>query len=97
MYGHRTFATNYLFSICSEEEEDELMPSFNIYMQILISQALEPGFLAAINEEKGTSQYHFFKQSVDVLLFSIQGWKFSDFSLISDYHKKSLYYCRPFH
>ena len=41
------------FIFFSEEEEDELMPFFNIYMQILISQALEPGFLAAINEEKG--------------------------------------------
>lgn len=54
------------FCLTSEEEDEELMPSFNIYMQILISQALEPGFLAAINEERG--QY---SPSVTIINFTL--------------------------
>ncbi len=34
--------------------EDPLVTAFNVYMQIVVSQALEPGFLSAIREEKGT-------------------------------------------
>ena len=37
----------------SANDDDPLMDSFNIYMQILISQALESGFLAAIREANG--------------------------------------------
>ena len=35
------------------KDEDPLMLSFTIYLQILISQALEPGFLSAIQNERG--------------------------------------------
>ena len=35
-------------------EDDALLTSFNVYMQIVVSQALEAGFLQAITQEKGT-------------------------------------------
>ena len=34
-------------------EDDALLTSFNVYMQIVVSQALEAGFLQAITQEKG--------------------------------------------
>jgi len=34
-------------------EEEPLMQAFNVYVQILVSQALEPGFLSAIKSEEG--------------------------------------------
>ena len=40
---------------CSEiKEDDPLVQKFTIYVQVLISQAMEPGFLRAVTEEKGT-------------------------------------------
>lgn len=44
-----------LFISRTEEkyEEHPLIDVFNVYLQIFLSQALEPGFLSAIIEEKG--------------------------------------------
>ena len=36
-----------------QEEEEPLMQAFNIIVQILISQCLEPGFLSAIQQQNG--------------------------------------------
>ena len=38
-------------------EEHPLIDVFNVYIQIFLSQALEPGFLSAIIEEKGKYIY----------------------------------------
>ena len=40
-------------------EEHPLIDVFNVYIQIFLSQALEPGFLSAIIEEKGKFIYLF--------------------------------------
>ena len=34
-------------------EEHPLVDAFNVYLQIFLSQALEPGFLSAIREADG--------------------------------------------
>ena len=48
--------TTFLCNFCRLEEKYEehpLIDVFNVYLQIFLSQALEPGFLSAIMEEKG--------------------------------------------
>ena len=34
-------------------DEDEFMKPFNVYIQTLLSEALEPGFLATIHQQDG--------------------------------------------
>lgn len=35
------------------EEDNPVLQAFNVFVQIMTSQAMEPGFLAALQEEKG--------------------------------------------
>ena len=44
-------------SLANAYEEDPLADLFNIYLQIFLSQALEPGFLSAILESDGMFIY----------------------------------------
>ena len=47
------------------------MQPFDVYIQILLSQALEPGFLAALQNEKGTMEFHCL---VGIAAVSISAW-----------------------
>ena len=47
------FVFFYFCSLERQYEDDPLVESFNVYMQIFLSQALEPGFLNAITANSG--------------------------------------------
>ena len=47
------------------------MQPFDVYIQILLSQALEPGFLAALQNEKGTTKFHCL---IGITAVSISAW-----------------------
>ncbi len=54
----------------SSLEEQPLMQAFNVYIQILVSQALEPGFLTAVTKEKGEHSSLHFKTTFNLRLYS---------------------------
>ena len=41
--------------VLREDEMDSLMEAFTVYVQILLSQALEPTFVRALIEEPGSN------------------------------------------
>ena len=45
-----------LFVLLSPKTDDDLAQPFDVYVQILISQALEPGFLSALRDQQGNAQ-----------------------------------------
>lgn len=46
-----------LFGFYRPASDDMLVQPFDVYVQILLSQALEPGFLSALQDQPGTTQF----------------------------------------
>ena len=57
----------FYFRLEEKYEEHPLIDVFNVYLQIFLSQALEPGFLSAIIEEKGRQLQQDFEIFLDYL------------------------------